>query len=58
MHAYVHTCMHTNTYIYQPIGIMVSVCLWFGRPEFNPRLSHTEDSKNATWCLLAKHSVL
>ena len=24
-----------------------------GRPGFNLRLSHTKDSKNGTWCLLA-----
>ena len=24
-----------------------------GRPGFNPRSSHTKDSKNGTWCLLA-----
>ena len=23
-----------------------------GRPGFNPRSSHTKDSKNGTWCLL------
>ena len=31
----------------------LSVCQWPGRPEFNPRLSHTKDSKNGTWCHLA-----
>ena len=31
----------------------LSVCQWFGRPGFNPRSSHTKDSKNDTWCLLA-----
>ena len=24
-----------------------------GKPGFNPRSSHTKDSKNGTWCLLA-----
>ena len=26
---------------------------WSGRPGFSPRSSHTKDSKNGTWCLLA-----
>ena len=26
---------------------------WLGNPQFNPRSSHTKDSKNDTWCLLA-----
>ena len=26
---------------------------WPGRPGFDPRSSHTKDSKNGTWCLLA-----
>ena len=30
-----------------------SVRQWPGRPGFNPRSSHTKDSKNGTWCLLA-----
>ena len=30
-----------------------SVCQWSGRAEFNPRSSHTKDSKNGTWCRLA-----
>ena len=38
---------------YLPIGIMVSVCQWSGRPGFNPRSSHTKDSKNGTLCFLA-----
>ena len=28
-----------------PIGIMVSVHQWSGRLQFNPRSSHTKDSK-------------
>ena len=27
-------------------------------PGFNPRLSHTKESKNGTWCCLVKHSEL
>ena len=30
-----------------------SVHQWPGRPGFNPRSSHTKDSKNGTWCHLA-----
>ena len=26
---------------------------WCGSPEFNPRSSHTKNSKNGTWCHLA-----
>ena len=29
-----------------------SVRQWSGRPRFNPRLSHTQVSKNDTWCRL------
>ena len=40
--------------LYSPdIGLAVSVRQWPGRPGFNPRSSHTKDSKNGTWCLLA-----
>ena len=35
-----------------------SVHQWSGRPGFNSRLSHTKDSKNGTWYLLAEHSVI
>ena len=30
-----------------------NVCQQSGRPGFNPRSSHTKDSKNGTWCHLA-----
>ena len=30
------------------IGLAVSVRQWPGRPGFNPRSSHTKDSKNGT----------
>ena len=33
--------------------MMVSVHQWVRRPGFNPRSSHTKDSKNGTLCLLA-----
>ena len=32
--------------------ICLSVRQWPGRPGFNPRSSHTKDSKNGTWCPL------
>ena len=32
---------------YRPIGIMVSVHQWFDRLGFNPRSSHTKNSKNS-----------
>ena len=42
----------------------LNVCQWPGRPGFNPRSSHTKDSKNGTqkmvlkkWYRLAKHSA-
>ena len=28
---------------------------WSGIPGFNPRSSHTKDSKDGTWCLLSYH---
>ena len=34
-------------------GKGMSVRQWPWRPGFNPRSSHTKDSKNGTWCLLA-----
>ena len=40
-------------YIYIYMCVCVCVCVRVGRPEFNPRSSHTKDSKNGTWCLLA-----
>ena len=40
-------------YPYQLIGLVVSVCQWPGRPGFNPKLSHTKNLKNGTWCQLA-----
>ena len=36
--------------INRPIGY--SVRPWPGRPEFNPRLNHTKDSKISIWYLL------
>ena len=33
--------------------LTLSVCQWPGRPGFNPRSSHSKDSKNGTWCYLA-----
>ena len=32
---------------------LYSLGQWPGRPAFNPRLSHTKDSENGTWCHLA-----
>ena len=49
----------SNTYrtLFLPaIGLMSSVRQWSRRPGFNPGSSHTNDSKNATWCRLAQHS--
>ena len=43
---YIYIYTHTHTHI--NIGIMVSVRQWPGRPGFNPRSSHTKDSKNGT----------
>ena len=43
-------CCYFNIY---DIGIIVSVRQYPRRPGFSPRLSHTKDSKNDTWCLLA-----
>ena len=34
-------------------GNRESVCKWPGRPGFNPRSSHSKDSKNGSSCLLA-----
>ena len=43
-----------TTSIVPDIGLAVRVfAKWPGRPGFNPRSSHTKDSKNGTWCLLA-----
>ena len=36
--------------IFIHIYIWRLVCQWSRRPGFNPRLSHTKDSKNGTWC--------
>ena len=58
MYVYIFTCMHIYIYIYIYIYKVLSVHLWSGRPGFNPRLSHTKDSKISTWCLLAQYSAL
>ena len=36
-HTHTYTHIHIYTHIQRPIGIMVSVRQWSGRPEFNPR---------------------
>ena len=58
---------HSNIYIYIYIQTkdtrilflqtrVNNFCHWSGRLGFNPRSNHTKDSKNSTWCHLAKHS--
>ena len=44
IHAYIYLANSLNGW---------SVHQWFGREGFNPRSSHTKDSKSGTWCLLA-----
>ena len=43
-------------FMYQAIGLMSRV--FANGPGFNPRSSHSKDSKNDTWCHLALHSAL
>ena len=51
-----YSCRHTikqvvmhplfwNLWMYWPVRRIFTVCLWSGRPGFNPRSSHTKDSK-------------
>ena len=46
---------HTHTWLidFNSISTCIGFCQWSERIGFNPRLSHTKDSKNGTWCHLA-----
>ena len=63
IHAHTHTHTHTCTYMYMCACVNMythylcvtghwhngySIRQWPGRPGFNPRSSHTKDSKNGT----------
>ena len=45
--------LYIYIYIYNKYILDIYVRQLPGRPGFNPRSSHTKDSKNGTWCLLA-----
>ena len=47
---FVKTSMQIIQTIYY---LFLRVRQWSGRPGFNPKSSHTNDSKNGTWCFLA-----
>ena len=53
-HERTHTHTHTHTHIFTYFSLYV--CNWsigLAAREFNLRSSHTKDSKNGTWCLIA-----
>ena len=46
-------CIIVLDYLFnRPMGILVRVCKWSGRPGYSPRSSHVKDFKKGTWCHL------